>query len=151
MDKKQIKAAFKQDAALLKMQAKGRVKMDCEKIIAGRLEEAKSALKAGYNEQAEFDAALISVVLDLCGKQPKKAVISTTGVAGNVPYADLAYAKLKSADLYWAYYEQEGDDMLRQIAKQSLAHAAALLTKVDDKDAANDLKSKLYNAEKTIQ
>ena len=31
-----------------------------------RLEEAQLALKKGYNEQAEFDAALISFVLDIC-------------------------------------------------------------------------------------
>jgi len=127
MDKKQIKAAFKRDAALMKSRMKGKYKMDCEKVIKERLNEAENVLKSGHNEKAKFDAALISVVLGLCEKEKAKstAAISAT-VESGIEFFDLAVDEMKCAENYYGMYQTKGDKRLLQIAKQKLNHAAAL-------------------------
>ena len=91
-----IKQKFKREVALLKSQMKGKkIKMDCEKIICERLEDAKAALKNGHNEQAEFDAALISVVLGLCEKyEQPHTTISKMETVGGITYADMCHDEL---------------------------------------------------------
>ena len=143
--------------------AKGVNNMDCEKIICDRLKEAQAALKNGYNEQAEFDAALISVVLGLCDKnkhpsaatgkeylqvQPMDAIIG-------IPYADMCHDELHEATKYHALYVKTKSKMWEHIAKQELSHCAATLEMWvkagGDKNEIAAVRSKLIQMEKEIK
>jgi len=159
VDKKQIKAAMKHDAALMKAQMKGggKVKIDCKKVLCDRLEEAKGALERGYNEQAEFDAAVITMVLELCDDKPVAGAevnreSKPRAVAGDgVPYADYARKELHDAERYWSDYQSTGKDKFRYIAKQELGHAAAMIEEVEDKGIKAELMGRLRGLEKTIK
>ena len=150
------KAAWKNRAALMKKTLKGgKPKMDCEKIICGRLKDAQNALKNGYNEQAEYDAALLTVVLDLCEKYEHPPSLATpeksTAIAHGVPYADYVMDELNDADKYWQNYQQTKKDVFKHLARQEMSHAAALLEEVADKNVAAELKSRMMQMERVIR
>ena len=154
MDKAQIKSDFKQIKRAMK-RGKGE-KMDCEKIICDRLKEAQTALKNGYNEQAEFDAALISVVLGLCEKYGRPhTTISKMEMVGDIPYADYCHDELKDAEKYHALYLESKNKTWEHIARQELSHCAAILEVWEkahgDKNEIAAVKAKLMQMEKTIK
>jgi len=150
------KAAWKSRAAFMKKEMKGgKLKMDCEKVLCERLKDAEGALKNGYNEQAEFDAALISVVLGLCdkGNLPKASASKVENTAG-VDYFDLSVNEMKSAEYYFSLYQAAGDNRFLNMAKQKLVHSAALSSMLGEGGAKKDsavLDGKRQQLEKVIR
>ena len=176
------KAAQKQRAAFIKEKAKDgkmakKSEKDFKEIIERYFKEAGEELSKDYNaktakEAAEF--ALILLGLNLIsvddkaipGMEPKQGKrpchneekTAPASNLGEIPYIDLAQDELKDADKYWNYYEQTGNDMFRQLAKQELGHAAALtetalsVVKTQmEQDSVMELKSKRVMMEKTIK
>ncbi|MCL2377819.1 MAG: hypothetical protein FWC77_01695 [Defluviitaleaceae bacterium] len=156
MDKTQIKSDFKQIKRAMK-RGKGE-KMDCEKIICDRLKEARAALENGYSEQAEFDAALITMVLDLYEKSehsPEKATVAKSASVGGIPYADMCHDELRDAAKYHALYEKTKNKTWEYISKQELAHCAAILemwgASGGDKIEIAAIKNRLMQMDKSIK
>jgi len=102
--------------------------MDCDKILCDRLKDAENALKSGYSEQAEFDAALISVVLGLCKKNepPKVNGSENAQAASETDIFNMAVNKMKDAENYYSLYQKSKDSRFLTIARQDLGHSAAL-------------------------
>ena len=111
--------------------------MDYKKIIHSRLDEAKTALKNGHNEQAEFDAALISAILELYENQarlPEQHDAKGKVILSNPPetfddYAILIECDLGDAERDAGWHLQTKDESYKQIAKQRLSHAQFFIEK----------------------
>jgi len=136
--------------------------MDCEKILAEQLERAKTVLNGGKAEPggAEFDCALITVVLGLAEdnakakkqkNNPATKQLYGSGVASDIPYIELVNEKLRESGIYLGYYQKTGKEKFRQIARQDLGHATALLEDVESKSVASELRAKLRELEKKIE
>ena len=156
---KQEKAAWKARAASLKSemkaQMKGKIKMDCEKILCDRLQDAEGALKNGRNEQAEFDAALITMVLDLCKKgKPREGTVSKMeNVEGGDLFA-MSVEELEGAEKYYSLYRETGDARWLSMAKQELAHSAVLASMIREQGKTQDaatLDDKRHQLERVIR
>jgi hypothetical protein len=131
----------------------GKPKMDYEKILHERLSDAENALKGGYNEQAAFDAALITMVLNR-DVMPKADGIRAVQNPGKINYFDMAVDELKDAEKYWELYKKTGDDRFRQMAKQEIGHSSALSDMTREHGNAKDaetLNAKRHQIEHVIK
>ena len=132
-----------------------------ELLLKDRLDNLEK-LEQTYNKEAVHEAAYLSMILLGLKEFPLGGMTAAqTAVKpahdGDIDCAALAIDELEDADKYWGFYQKTGDDIFRQIAKQELGHASALIDKgisnaatLDEKNAFPDIKAKLSQMERVI-
>jgi hypothetical protein len=85
-------------------------------------------------------------------KNPTAGAVSAKieHITSEIPYAKMTTEELSGAKEYWDYYQKTGIEMFRQMAKQELSHAAALISNVENVGEVKELKLRLIELEKVI-
>ena len=82
---------------------------------------------------------------------PRENASDTEHPRDGIPYAEYVADELRDADKYWHNYKQTKNEKFKHLARQEMAHAAALLEEIEDKNVMTQLTARLRNLEKMIR
>ena len=133
---------------------KGRMKMDYAKLresAADTLHDLEKIDPGKMSKEQFLLCGAATAILDHFEQGEKAAGKKAAYIMDDTTYADYVAEELRDADKYWNDYLRTKKEKFKYIAKQELAHAAALLEEIEDKSVEAELSTRLRSMEKVIK